>query len=546
MSIFAAILTLVVILSESTLNLAGYGLGPNQAVVLHLTEVAGVAVLLGVSIKRYQELEIHEQELMVRRAAERLREVVWAMRQSEDICEVLAALHDELLAQGILFSHLGVNIFTENPSQCRQYSYHFDKGVTAHTHSAYSTEEGLWKIWRAGAVAYRPDLAHHDPYGERDWLREYGPVAAVIDVPFSRGTLALNSPMVNAFTPLDIEFIKTMAAVLSEGFRRLEDLDELRLRLQDRESQQQKLEDEVRERAAAERQLHQANAQLQEALEDLRRNRASLQQADKLASIGHLAAGVAHEINNPMGYITSNLRTLRAYAADLRELDQAYQGLRYAHVADVGEAVSAHINLYRCYQDRRIAHLMGDLDALVAESLEGAERVVRIVRGLRQFSHVGDEKAVYADLHEGLDIALAVVGNELKYKAEVAREYAELPKVLCYPQKLNQVFVNLLVNAAQAVEEQGIIRVRTYGEGGWIAVAISDNGRGIAPEVLPHIFDPFFTTKPVGVGTGLGLSISYGIVVEQHQGQLLVESEEGRGTTFTVKVPCINEAGLLI
>lgn len=274
-----------------------------------------------------------------------------------------------------------------------------------------------------------------------------------------------------------------------------------------------------------------------QALTDLNRQlsaaQAQLVQSEKLASIGQLAAGVAHEINNPIGYILSNLGTLERYVGDLFRMVEAYERLEPL-LADRPQAAA----LAALREELDIAYLKEDIPALVDQTREGAERVRKIVRDLKDFSHVDARREwSWSDLHSGLDSTLNIVHNEIKYKADVERDYGELPEVHCVPSELNQVFMNLLVNAAQSItDERGRIVVRTRLEGETVKVEVEDDGTGIAPEVLPRIFDPFFTTKPVGKGTGLGLSLSYGIV-RKHGGRLEVRSELGRGTTFTISLP---------
>ena len=262
----------------------------------------------------------------------------------------------------------------------------------------------------------------------------------------------------------------------------------------------------------------------------LAQNREQIVQSEKLASIGQLAAGVAHEINNPIGFVFSNFGTLEEYLAKLFRMLAAYRAAESAPVATAAlSALRAEIEL---------DYLLEDIPALMAESRDGLQRVRKIVQDLKDFSHVDSRQEWESvDLHAGIDSTLNIVGNEIKYKAEVVKEYGRLPEVECLPGELNQVFMNLLVNAAHAIgSERGRIVVRTRAEAGQVIVEVADNGSGIAPQDLKRIFDPFFTTKPVGKGTGLGLSLSYGIV-KKHGGRIDVESEPGRGTTFRVSLP---------
>lgn len=257
-----------------------------------------------------------------------------------------------------------------------------------------------------------------------------------------------------------------------------------------------------------------------------------LMQSEKMASIGQLAAGVAHEINNPIGYINSNLGSLRNYVTDLLRLLAIYEKSE-AFCTDT-EAF-AEIKAFK--QQTDLGHLKTDILDLLDESQEGTTRVKKIIQDLKDFSHVrSDEVWQWSDLHQGLESTLNIVNSEIKYKAHIVKEFGDLPEVNCLPQQLNQVFMNLLVNAAHAIEHKGIITLRTGTNEGQVWVEISDTGKGIAPEHMSKVFDPFFSTKPVGTGTGLGLSISYAII-KKHQGDIHLSSELGLGTTFRITLP---------
>lgn len=282
----------------------------------------------------------------------------------------------------------------------------------------------------------------------------------------------------------------------------------------------------------AERERQSAHAELELAHRELQSSHEQLLQSEKLASIGQLAAGVAHEINNPVGYVYSNLGTLQKYIDNLFQMLESYEQLEA--LVGVDEAVLK--DLQQLKQELDLDYLKKDVRDLVSESREGIARVKGIVQDLKDFSHVDEAEWQWADLHRGLDSTLNIVNNEIKYKAEVVREYGELPEVECLASQLNQVFMNLLVNAAHAIEERGMITLRTGHDNDKVWVAVSDTGSGITPENLKNIFDPFFTTKDVGTGTGLGLSLSYGIV-QKHGGHIEVDSEVGKGTTFTIHLP---------
>jgi len=265
-----------------------------------------------------------------------------------------------------------------------------------------------------------------------------------------------------------------------------------------------------------------------------------LREAQKLASVGQLAAGVAHEINNPVGYVHSNFGTLERYVGELFGLLAAYE----AAEAELPPASPRRAELARLKQGLDLDYLREDIPALMRESREGISRVRKIVADLKDFSRAdGPLQWEPADLHRGIDSTLNIVANEIRYRADVVKRYGELPEVECMPSQLNQVFMNLLVNAAQAIEgPRGTITITTArADGGRVRIDVADTGAGIAAEHLGRIFDPFFTTKPVGKGTGLGLSLSYGIV-QKHRGCIEVASEPGKGTTFSVLLPVCQEA----
>ncbi|MES2934115.1 MAG: ATP-binding protein [Pseudomonadota bacterium] len=261
-------------------------------------------------------------------------------------------------------------------------------------------------------------------------------------------------------------------------------------------------------------------------------------QSDKLASIGQLAAGVAHEINNPIGYIFSNFGTLEKYLGSLFEVLAAHEAAAEAF----GDGpITAKLDEVR--QRLEVDYLKEDIPVLMHESKEGISRVRKIVQDLKDFSHVDStQEWSMADIHAGIDSTLNIVNNEVKYSADVIKNYGDLPEVQCFPSQINQVVMNIVVNAAHAMgSKRGEIRISTGCEGSNIWITIADNGSGITKENLSRIFDPFFTTKPVGKGTGLGLSLSYGIV-QKHAGRLEVDSEVGKGTTFRITLPIVQTA----
>ncbi len=283
-------------------------------------------------------------------------------------------------------------------------------------------------------------------------------------------------------------------------------------------------------------QQRELNAKLEEAHNQLL-------QSEKMASIGQLAAGVAHEINNPVGFVTSNLGTLESYLDDIFAITDAYEAAEAA-----GGPLAELKTAAELRQEKDFDYLKSDIRQLMAESRDGLQRVRKIVQDLKDFSRVGDTHWQWADIHQGIESTLNVVWNELKYKSTVTRHYApDLPQIHCLPSQLNQVFMNLLVNAAHAIEPidgklgEITITTRRLGEDA-IQIEFRDTGKGIPEENLKRIFEPFFTTKPVGKGTGLGLSIAWGII-GKHKGHIDVTSQAGNGTTFTLTVPIDPSSG---
>jgi two-component system, NtrC family, sensor kinase len=291
------------------------------------------------------------------------------------------------------------------------------------------------------------------------------------------------------------------------------------------------------------RELYESNQSLKNSYEKLKNQKSQLLHQEKLASIGQLSAGIAHEINNPAGFIKSNLTSLQSYTTNLFEVVATYKnlidGLEKNITTPLPENIAKCLTAIRTAEETAdLTYLLEDIPNLINESIDGTNRITKIVNGLKTFSRIDSDEKEHFDVNECIENTIKLVQNEIKYKAELVIHYGEVPRTMGYPGGLSQVVLNMLVNASQAIESFGEIDLRTSLENNWITIRIQDNGSGVSEEKINRIFDPFFTTKAVGVGTGLGLSISSGII-KQHNGKIEVESEIGKGTCFTLFIPVV-------
>lgn len=325
---------------------------------------------------------------------------------------------------------------------------------------------------------------------------------------------------------------------------------------------QEKLHSEIKERKLAQDivlaknyELEIANLKLErnetalkDLLEDMKKTynelknaQNNLMQSEKLASIGQLAAGVAHEINNPVGFIGSNLVTLDAYISSFMDLLEAVNGIKQAiKDGDVKKAKRLVSTMEKIEKNSDLNFIKSDARDLLKESKEGVDRIKNIISNLKIFARPSEETKSYESVNKILDDVLSITWNEISFRAEITKEYEDVPFIECNPQQIGQVFINILVNASQSITGKGSIKIKTYEQNGRVFVEISDNGTGIEEGNLNKIFDPFFTTKDPGKGTGLGLSISYEIM-KKHNGAIDVESKVGKGTTFILSFPAVFE-----
>ena len=551
-----------------------------------------------------------KREDLHRQVFQQLREQVLMMHGEADLDGVLTALEEGLHVLGIDHQNCGINLLdvSTDPPTMRSRSTKPGGGwMESNTPRAVTA---VHKMWQRGQPTYRRDLQADDAFDERPYLQTYAPIRSVVDLPFSHGTLALNSVTPAAFTDADLLLLQEMAGVLSSGFQRIDDLRRLALS----EARYRTLietpdfivflldpagnyiyvtprvyewlglspedfyadpqigariihpEDVAAVTAAFERgvagvveegveyrwrreggdyrwasggvypirgedgAVHTVQIVIHDVtrLKDLieaseRANRelletqARLVQSEKMAALGNLVAGIAHEINTPVGAIHSMHDTL-VRAVDKLKTTMAEQ---YPECFCEGSPLAMALKVI-------------DDSNRVIES--GSARVTNIVRGLRNFARLDEAERKVANLHEGLDDSLMLIHHDTKNRVEIVRDYGDIPAVLCYPGRLNQVFLNILNNAQQAIDGSGTISLSTRRIGADVHVAITDTGAGIPQEFLSRIFDPGYTTKGVGVGTGLGLSICYQIM-QDHDGRIDVASEVGKGTTITIVVP---------
>lgn len=326
----------------------------------------------------------------------------------------------------------------------------------------------------------------------------------------------------------------TMAVYLAQRFaktntdlaRRSDELKKLNIELEERVAKRteelveanQALEKHNIDLTASRDQITKAHQELQKAHEELRQAQNRLIQSEKMASLGNLVAGVAHEINTPIGAVNSAADTSK------RAIGRVIQSVKESQSLE-------DLNANQKFRDA-LNFVKGNNDIITMAS----ERIVKIVKSLRSFARLDEADYKDADMHKGIDSTLTLLHHMTKDRIEIVKEYGDIPKISCHPGQLNQVFMNILKNAAESIENKGTIHIKTSVEDEKVIIRISDDGQGIGEENLSKIFDPGFTTKGVGVGTGLGLSISYNII-QDHSGKIEVESEEGKGSTFSIILP---------
>ena len=273
------------------------------------------------------------------------------------------------------------------------------------------------------------------------------------------------------------------------------------------------------------------NQSLQKVIEELKATQEQLIQAEKMASLGQLTAGIAHEINNPINFVSANIQPLKEDMADIIKMVSMYE-----EVVKENRLEQLFAGVYKFREDANIELSLKEIDDLLNGMDDGAKRTAEIVKGLRNFSRMDQNVLKKANLNESLDSTLALLHSSYKNRIEIEKDYGDIPEIDCFPGQINQVFMNILSNAIQAISQEGVIKIKTWTAGNMVKISLKDSGAGMTDAVRKKIFDPFFTTKEVGKGTGLGLSISYGII-EKHNGEIEVFSKPGHGTEFIISIP---------
>ncbi len=341
----------------------------------------------------------------------------------------------------------------------------------------------------------------------------------------------------------------------------IQDVTDLSRSIQEHKAMRDQALEEIRKRERAEEQLRTYSVSLEEmveertselkaALKNLQETQSHLLQSEKMASVGQLAAGIAHEINTPTQYVADNTRFLQEAFGALSELLR-----KHAHMVEAikrGDAIDDHIReLEEAVEEADLAYLSEEVPKAIEQSLEGVGRIATIVRSMKEFSHPGTAEKTAIDINRALETTITVARNEWKYVADMETDFdPSLPPVPCLPGDFNQVILNLIVNAAHAIAEvvgdgsngKGTINISTRCDGDWAKISVSDTGKGIPEEIKDRIYEPFFTTKEVGQGTGQGLAVSRSVIVDKHSGTIDFETDIGKGTTFNIRIPLGGDA----
>ena len=452
---------------------------------IHATQYGNTRMTPNELFEAIERMTLEEQnrELRRARAVSQVVRQVFLMETSGDLAQAIHVMREELQKLGLVFSLCSITIFDEGADSLKIY-----RGASDARDGAAVKERSVSPVSPARDVPILQDLVA--AWREKRVFCEnvdISDIRSVLSVPFSHGTVVLGGAEPDQFKEDDIRTLEEFAKAISVGYKRFLDFQEL----------------DRRHRELQETQLQ-------------------LIQSEKMASLGQLVAGVAHELNTPMGAINSNAQTA---ATALERIRKALDDGRLSEETN----------------RRRFGEIVANLEDLNAVNRDACLRMIRIVDSLRSFARLDEAEWKRADLKEGLENTLSILQHDIGHRIKVVKNYGDLPDVPCYPSQLNQAFMSLLVNATQAIDGDGEVRVETSRNADHAVIKIQDDGRGISEEQLGRIFDPGFTTRGVGVGTGLGLAIYYRII-ENHRGTPNVVSEVGKGSTFTIEIPLRAEA----
>lgn len=499
-----------------TYAIARYGLAPSIESLRRKEE----------ELKR-KEADFLALQALRQAAVHQVRAEISTMRTTEDLEQITPLIWRTLQGVGVTFLRSGVlimdqetdtiNVYLANPSGGSLAAMHlpFDSHpLTEQVSSHWADQTEYVEQWdRQAFTDWMEFLDQAGQLGERDrYLDAEDPPEQLTlhFVPFRQGMLYVGSAA--ALSDDDIGLVEELALAFSVAYARYLDFEQL----------------EAQNQALAE-----AKERIEQTLKNLRETQAQLMQAEKMASLGQLTAGIAHEINNPINFVSSNIMPLQRDLAYITQVLEAYAQITPDDKESLEKKLEAIENLKH---EVDYGYLQKEIQGLLKGIQEGAERTANIVRDLQNFSRHGEDELQYLDINEGIETTLTLLKSHPGEHVTIERDLGDLPEIEGYPGQLNQVWMNLMVNGLQAMGNTGVLRISTETVDTNIRVCISDTGVGMSEELQSRIFDPFFTTKDVGEGTGLGLSISYGII-ESHQGNIEIESEVGRGTRFIVTLP---------
>lgn len=487
-----------------------------------LIDKEAITNILNASIEEIEKqksvINKQKREALNRASIDRVRAEIASMRTATDLEKITPLIWDELTILNIPFIRSGIILVHEDDDEKVEIylSTPEGKAIASFIIPASKTEfsQKIFSHWKSKQIliehwdekvffAWAKNLVDLGVIkSEEQYLTANPPQTLYLHfLPFAQGMLYVGNT--SQLLEEDINLIQSLVTAFSTAYARYDDFNKL-------EEAKQKVENTLRELRSAQQQLI---------------------QSEKMASLGQLTAGIAHEINNPINFVSANIKPLKEDLADILECIHAYENTVKENKL---EDVFAGVQQYKAKLDIHVS--MKEVNDLLRGIEEGASRTSEIVKGLRNFSRLDQNDLKKADLNEGIESTLMLLHSIYKDRVEIVKVFGKIPEVECFPGQINQVFMNILSNAIQAIPESGTIFIKTWQHGDSVKTSMRDTGSGMPEATRKKIFDPFFTTKDVGKGTGLGLSISYGII-EKHKGKIEVNSEVGEGTEFIITLP---------